>query len=103
MTHRAFRLVTSLLALLSFTAMLAAVFVPNLRPFPDGSNRAIGVPEHIHSDHGPEFVAKDLLSGWLTRVLRHSTSSRDHPWENGYFESLNSNLKTSSWMAKSST
>ena len=34
-----------------------------VRPNTDGSNRGIGVPRHIRSGHGPEFVAKDMRSG----------------------------------------
>lgn len=52
-----------------------------------------GVPEHIRSDNGPEFVAKDLRQ-WLintgakTLYIEHSS-----PWENGYCESFNSKLR----------
>jgi putative transposase len=51
-----------------------------------------GVPEHIRSDNGPEFVAKDLRQ-WLAdagpRTLYIEPGS---PWENGYCESFNSKL-----------
>jgi hypothetical protein len=33
-----------------------------------------GVPEHIRSDNGPEFVARDL-NGWPPQALRRSISS----------------------------
>ena len=51
-----------------------------------------GIPEHIRSDNGPEFVAKDLRK-WLadigTKTLYIEPGS---PWENGYCESFNSKL-----------
>ncbi len=52
-----------------------------------------GVPEHVRSDNGPEFVAKDL------RKWRADTGSKTlyiepgSPWENGYCESFNSKLQ----------
>jgi putative transposase len=52
-----------------------------------------GVPEHIRSDNGPEFVARDLrkwLAGTGARTLYIEPGS---PWENGYCESFNSKLR----------
>ena len=52
-----------------------------------------GVPEHVRSDNGPEFVAKDLrnwLAGSGARTLYIEPGS---PWENGYCESFNSKLR----------
>jgi len=52
-----------------------------------------GIPEHVRSDNGPEFVAKDLRK-WLadigTKTLYIEPGS---PWENGYCESFNSKLR----------
>ena len=52
-----------------------------------------GIPEHIRSDNGPEFVAKQLRK-WLadigTQTLYIEPGS---PWENGYCESFNSKLR----------
>ena len=52
-----------------------------------------GIPEHIRSDNGPEFVAKPLRS-WLqslgTGPLYIEPGS---PWENGYCESFNGKLR----------
>ncbi len=52
-----------------------------------------GIPEHIRSDNGPEFVAKELRK-WLaktgTRTLYIEPGS---PWENGYCESFNSKMR----------
>ena len=52
-----------------------------------------GVPEHIRSDNGPEFIARRLrkwLTGLGTRPLYIEPGS---PWENGYCESFNSKLR----------
>jgi len=52
-----------------------------------------GRPEHIRSDNGPEFVAKQLRQ-WLetagTKTLYIEPGS---PWENGYCESFNFRLR----------
>jgi putative transposase len=52
-----------------------------------------GVPDHIRSDNGPEFVAKELRK-WLgsvgTGTLYIEPGS---PWENGYCESFNGKLR----------
>ena len=48
-----------------------------------------GIPEHIRSDHSPEFLAQELRQ-WLgnlgTETLYIEPGS---PWENGYCESFN--------------
>jgi putative transposase len=52
-----------------------------------------GVPEHIRSDNGPEFVARRVrkwLAGLGTKPLYIEPGS---PWENGYCESFNSKLR----------
>ena len=55
-----------------------------------------GIPEHIRSDNGPEFVAKELRK-WLSHVgtgpLYIEPGS---PWENGYCESFNEEAETPS-------
>ena len=52
-----------------------------------------GIPEHIRSDNGPEFIAQELRK-WLakvgTGVLYIEPGS---PWENGYCESFNGKLR----------
>ena len=48
-----------------------------------------GVPEHLRSDNGPQFVAKDLRK-WLGDT--GATTLCIEPgslWENGYCESFN--------------
>jgi transposase InsO family protein len=52
-----------------------------------------GIPEHIRSDNGPEFIARNLrkwLAGTGAKTLYIEPGS---PWENGYCESFNSKLK----------
>lgn len=52
-----------------------------------------GVPEHLRSDNGPEFVAKDLRK-WLARPgAKTLYIEPGSPWENGYCESFNSKLR----------
>ena len=52
-----------------------------------------GIPEHIRSDNGPEFIAQELRQ-WLgnlgTGTLYIEPGS---PWENGYCESSNGKLR----------
>ena len=46
-----------------------------------------GVPEHIRSDNGPEFVAKALRE-WIAEVgAKTAYIEPGSPWENGYCES----------------
>jgi transposase InsO family protein len=52
-----------------------------------------GVPEHIRSDNGPEFLAKELRQ-WLARVgCATLYIEPGSPWENGYCESFNGRLR----------
>jgi putative transposase len=52
-----------------------------------------GVPEHIRSDNGPEFVARDLRK-WLANTgAKTLYIEPGSPWENGYCESSNSKLR----------
>jgi len=52
-----------------------------------------GIPEHIRSDNGPEFIAKAIRS-WLNQL--GVTTLFIEPgslWENGYVESFNGKLR----------
>jgi transposase InsO family protein len=52
-----------------------------------------GVPEHIRSDNGPEFIA-EAVRAWLAR--RGSKTlyiEPGSPWENAYSETFNSRLR----------
>ena len=52
-----------------------------------------GVPGHIRSDNGPEFVAK-AVRDWIAAVgARTAYIEPGSPWENGYCESFNSKLR----------
>ncbi len=52
-----------------------------------------GVPEHIRSDDGSEFVAERVRE-WLARVgVKTLYIEPGSPWENGYVESFNGKLR----------
>jgi transposase InsO family protein len=52
-----------------------------------------GIPEHIRSDNGPEFTAREIRK-WLARIgVRTLFIERGSPWENGYIESFNGKLR----------
>jgi transposase InsO family protein len=52
-----------------------------------------GVPGHIRSDNGPEFIAKAVRE-WIAAVgARTAYIMPGSPWENGYCESFNSKLR----------
>jgi putative transposase len=52
-----------------------------------------GVPQHIRSDNGPEFVAK-AIQRWLKQLeIKALYIEPGCPWENGYAESFHSRLR----------
>jgi putative transposase len=52
-----------------------------------------GVPGHIRSDNGPEFVAK-AVQAWIAAVgARTAYIAPGSPWENGFVESFNARLR----------
>jgi putative transposase len=52
-----------------------------------------GIPGHIRSDNGPEFVAKAVRE-WITAVgAKTAYIEPGSPWENGYVESFNARLR----------
>ena len=52
-----------------------------------------GVPGHIRSDNGPEFVAK-AVQEWIAAVgARTAYIAPGSPWENGCIESFNARLR----------
>jgi putative transposase len=52
-----------------------------------------GAPQHIRSDNGPEFVAKEIQR-WLDRASVGTLYiQKASPWENGYVESFNGKLR----------
>lgn len=52
-----------------------------------------GIPKHIRSDNGPEFIAKRLVS-WLKGLeVGPLFIQPGSPWENGYCESFNGKMR----------
>jgi transposase InsO family protein len=52
-----------------------------------------GVPGHIRSDNGPEFVAA-AVQEWIAAVgAKTAYIAPGSPWENGYIESFNARLR----------
>lgn len=52
-----------------------------------------GVPVHIRSDNGPEFIA-NRVRDWLERLqVRPLFIEPGSPWENGYIESFNGKMR----------
>lgn len=52
-----------------------------------------GVPGHVRSDNGPEFIAQAVRE-WIAAVgAKTAFIEPGSPWENGYCESFNSKLR----------
>jgi transposase InsO family protein len=52
-----------------------------------------GIPEYLRSDHGPEFVARELRH-WLAKLGTGTLHIEPgSPWENGYCESFSGKLR----------
>jgi putative transposase len=93
---RAFRI----LAILDeFTRECLAVLVSRHITFQDVIDQLFqlfilrGIPEHIRSDNGPEFTAREIRR-WLARIeVKTLYIERGSPWENGYIESFNGKLR----------
>lgn len=52
-----------------------------------------GVPGHIRSDNGPEFIAK-TVQAWIHAVgTKTAYITPGSPWENGYIESFNARVR----------
>ena len=52
-----------------------------------------GVPEHIRSDQGPEFIAT-AVKDWIAAVgAKTAYIEKSSPWENGYVESFKGKLR----------
>ncbi len=52
-----------------------------------------GIPGHIRSDNGPEFIAK-AVQDWIAAVgAKTAYIMPGSPWENGFIESFNARLR----------
>jgi putative transposase len=47
-----------------------------------------GVPQFIHSDHGPEFIAKEVQSWFEEMGIGTIHIDLGSPWQNGHVESF---------------
>lgn len=64
---------------------------------------ARGIPGHIRSDNGPEFIA-EAVQKWIAAVgAKTAYIAPGSPWENGYVESFNAGSETNCATEKSST
>lgn len=52
-----------------------------------------GCPEHIRSDNGPEFIAKNLKRWLRSLEVKPLYIEPGSPWENGYCESFNGKMR----------
>jgi putative transposase len=52
-----------------------------------------GVPRHIRSDNGPEFMAKAVQDWIAASGASTAYIARGSPWENGFIESFNARLR----------
>lgn len=52
-----------------------------------------GIPEHIRSDNGPEFIAKRVRNWLAKQQVKTLFIEPGSPWENGYIESFNGKLR----------
>jgi putative transposase len=52
-----------------------------------------GVPKHIRSDNGPEFIAKSVQARITAVGAKTAYITPGSPWENGYVESFNARLR----------
>lgn len=52
-----------------------------------------GVPKHIRSDNGPEFIARALRDWLASAGVGTLYIEPGAPWENGYNESFNARLR----------
>ena len=52
-----------------------------------------GIPKHIRSDNGPEFIAKKLKEWFFKLEVQPLYIEPGNPWENGYIESFNGKMR----------
>jgi putative transposase len=52
-----------------------------------------GIPSHIRSDNGPEFIARKLRHWLIARQVAPLSIEPGSPWENGYGESFTGKMR----------
>ena len=52
-----------------------------------------GVPEHIRSDNGSEFIARTIQQGLKDHQIKTLYIDPGSPWQNGYIESFHSRFR----------
>ena len=52
-----------------------------------------GPPEHIRSDNGPEFIAKEVQEWFRELGIRTIYTDPGSPWQNGHVESFHNRLR----------
>ena len=52
-----------------------------------------GLPEHIRSDNGPEYIAQEVKGFLANNEIKPLFIEPGSPWENGYSESFNSRFR----------
>ena len=52
-----------------------------------------GIPEHVRSDNGPEFIATAVRKWIATVGAKTAYIAPGSPWENGYVESFNARFR----------
>lgn len=52
-----------------------------------------GMPKHIRSDNGSEFIATEVRSWFRKLDLKPLYIAPGSPWENGYIESFNGKMR----------
>ncbi len=52
-----------------------------------------GIPEHIRSDNGPEFIAQKVQKWLKDNAIKTIYIDPGSPWQNGYIESFHSRFR----------
>ena len=56
-------------------------------------SQAYGVPEHLRSDNGPEFIAYAIQDWLREKAVKTIYITPGAPWENAYIESFHDKLR----------
>jgi putative transposase len=59
----------------------------------DGAIQRYGVPEHIRSDNGPEFIAQAIRQWMGTAQIKSLYIRPGSPWEQAYIESFHDKFR----------